>query len=331
MSPTTSLVIKPPAADSLALSPASRLADAFLSGRSPQTIKAYRQDLEDFRAFMQAKDTDAAINSLLATGLGAANELALRYKADLMGRGLAANTINRRLASLRSLVKLGRTLGLISWTLEVKNAKAESYRDTRGPGRTGVRSLVDLVVARKDAKGARDVAILRCLYDLGLRRAEAVRLDLEDLDLAGGTVAILGKGRTQKVKLTLPAETKAVLAAWLDTRGPTPGPLFVNFDRAKKGVGRLTGAGLYAVVRGLGDKAGIKTRPHGLRHAAITEVLDLSGGDVRAAAKFSRHRDLRVLTHYDDSRHDHAGELARRLAAGLGSNERSGTNGEEGN
>ncbi len=48
------------------------------------------------------------------------------------------------------------------------------------------------------------MAILRCLYDLGLRRAEVVRLDLEDLDLAGGTVGILGKGRTQKMKLTLP-------------------------------------------------------------------------------------------------------------------------------
>ncbi len=64
----------------------------------------------------------------------------------------------------------------------------------------------------------------------------------------------------------------------------------MNFDRAKKGAGRLTGAGLYAVVRGLGDKQASRRVSMVLRHAAITEVLDLSGGDVRAAAKFSRHR-----------------------------------------
>ncbi|MBM4072842.1 MAG: integrase [Planctomycetes bacterium] len=319
MSTSTALTLHPAMASAgeLALSPAQRLLDAFLSGRSPQTIRAYRQDLEDFRAFMQAETVEAAVRPMLAGGPGSANELALRYKADLMSRGLAPATVNRRLAALRSMVKLAKTIGLVPWNLEIKNAKAETYRDTRGPGRGGVRQLVDLARDRGDAKGARDLAIIRCLYDLGLRRAEVVRLDLEDLDVAGGTVAVLGKGRTQTVKLTLPAETNAALEAWIAQRGAEPGALFVTFDPARKGPSRLTGSGLYRMVRGLGARLGMKTRPHGLRHAAITEVLDLSGGDVRAAAKFSRHRDLRVLTTYDDSRHNHAGELARRLAAGL--------------
>jgi integrase/recombinase XerC len=47
---------------------------------------------------------------------------------------LQAATINRRLAALRSLVKLTNTLGLVSWTLAVENVKAQAYRDTRGPG-----------------------------------------------------------------------------------------------------------------------------------------------------------------------------------------------------
>ena len=55
-------------------------------------------------------------------------------------------------------------------------------------------------------------------------------------------------------------------------------------------------------------------RPHGLRHAAITEALDLTKGNVRAVQRFSRHRDLRTLTIYDDNRQDLAGEIARQLA-----------------
>jgi integrase/recombinase XerC len=51
-----------------------------------------------------------------------------------------------------------------------------------------------------------------------------------------------------------------------------------------------------------------------VRHASITRVLDLSGGDVRAAQKFSRHRSVATVLRYDDNRRDLAGELARRLA-----------------
>ena len=72
------------------------------------------------------------------------------------------------------------------------------------------------------------------------------------------------------------------------------------------------------MVRGLGERAGLRARPHGLRHAAITRVLDLSGGDVRAAQTFSRHRKIEILLRYDDCREDLAGRLARRLAEDAG-------------
>lgn len=205
-------------------SAAARLLHAFLNGRKPETITAYRQDLEDFQAFIQAPSLEQTARLLLARGGGEANSLALDYKAHLMGRRLSANTINRRLTTLRSLVKLGRTLGLVSWTIEVQSVKSDPYRDTRGPGRAGFRDMLEVLAKRRDGKSMRDRAILRCLYDLGLRRAEALRLDLEDLDMEVGTVAVLGKGRSDKVKLTLPPETRNALEAWITVRGMAPGP-----------------------------------------------------------------------------------------------------------
>ena len=89
--------------------------------------------------------------------------------------------------------------------------------------------------------------------------------------------------------------------------------MFVNFDRAGKGR-RLTGTSLYRIVRDLGLAAGVKARPHGLRHAAITEALDRTGGNVRAVQRFSRHRDLRVLNRSDDNRQDLGGEVAALVA-----------------
>ncbi len=291
------------------------LIDSFLAGRNEQTLRAYRQDLEGFRAFVGAESLDAAAALLLSRSLGEANELALRYRASLVEQNLAAATVNRRLAALRSLVKLARTLGMVSWTLEVANVRAEAYRDTRGPGRGGVGRLLKLLDERQDAKAIRDRATVRLLYDLGLRRGEVLSLDVEHIDLEAGTVAVLGKGRSGRLKLTLPEPTREALRAWLEVRGIEAGPLFVNFDRAGKGW-RLTGRSLHRILQGLGERVGLKLRPHGLRHAAITEALDLTDGNVRAVQRFSRHRDLRVLNLYDDNRTDLGGEVARLVAAG---------------
>ncbi len=296
--------------------PALDLAAAFLAGRSPQTLRAYRKDLDDFRAFAGAATADAAARRLLAGGNGPANALALAYRADLVGRGLAPATVNRRLAALRSLVKLARTLGLVPWALDVEGVRSEPYRDTAGPGLGGVRRLLARLDGRRDPAALRDRAIVRLLFDLGLRRAEVCGLDVADVDLRAATVAVLGKGRAEKARLTLPPATAAALAAWLAARGPGPGPAFVSLSRAHRGH-RLTGQAVYVVVRQLGEAAGVRARPHGLRHAAVTAALD-SGADVRAVQRFSRHRSLQTVVRYDDNRQDLAGGVARKLAEGLG-------------
>lgn len=287
---------------------------AFLAGRTPNTLAAYRRDLDDFAAFMGATSAAEASRVLLEHGHGAANLLALRYRSHLSERRLAPATINRRLAALRSLVALGRTLGLVGWTLEVAGMKSEAYRDTRGPGEDGFRTLLVQLERRTDAKGRRDRALVHLLYDLALRRGEAVALDLADVDLAAGRVAVRGKGRTEKSAQTLPPQTVAALAAWIAVRGIAPGPLFLNADRAGKGGGRLTGRSVARVVGRLGLAVGLAVRPHGLRHAAITAALDATG-DVRRVQRFSRHRDLRTLAVYDDNRQDFAGEVARLVAS----------------
>jgi len=122
----------------------------------------------------------------------------LAYRTNLTDRQLSPATVNRRLAALRSLVTLGRTLGLVPWTLEVPGLKTQAYRDTRGPGIKGVRRLLRATTARTDAKGVRDHAIVRLLFDLGLRRAEVVGLDVADVDLELATLAVRGERQSRQ-------------------------------------------------------------------------------------------------------------------------------------
>jgi integrase/recombinase XerC len=303
-----------PPAGALDATQAQRLLRAFLACRSPATLRAYGRDVADFAAFCSAPTADAAAARLLAHGPGPANELALLYRAHLAERGLSPATVNRRLAALRSLVKLARALGLVGWALEVPGPRSESYRDTRGPGAAAYRRLLARLAGRAGPKALRDAAVLRLLYDLGLRRVEVCRLDLADFDGDGPAVMVLGKGRSEKARLSLPPATAAAVAGWLAARPAGDSPaLFVRLDRGGRG-GRLDGGSVYRLVRELGEGEGVRARPHGLRHSAITAALDAFAGDVRKVQRFSRHRKLDTLLRYDDARRDDAGEVSRRLA-----------------
>lgn len=296
---------------------AQGLLDSFLSGKSERTIEAYRRDLEDFQKFMRAETEREAAKRFLSGSLGEANSIALQYRKHLTERGLQSTTINRRLAALRSLSQMGRTLGMISWTLEVKNQKVEAYRDTRGPGIDNFKKILSLTEARGDAKGIRDKVILRLLFDLGLRRGEVVALDVADLDVERKSIHVMGKGRTQKTELSLATPTIAAMIAWLKVRGESPGPLFLNLDRAKKGDGRISGTSIYRLVKGLGEKIGIKTRPHGIRHSAVTEAVkkaQTNGMDIEEVLDFSRHSDVRTLMIYRDRERNVQGKLSELVA-----------------
>lgn len=286
------------------------LVGAFLAGRNPKTLLAYRKDLEDFQAFIGATSIQDAAAVLTSQGNGAANALALAYRVHLQARGLAPATVNRRLAALRSLVKLARTFGLITWELDVEGMRSETYRDTRGPGLDGFKKMLDLLEQSQDHKAIRDRAILRLLFGMALRRGEVTSLDRSHLDLEGARLSIMGKGRTQRESLSIPSKVLDSLKAWVVLRGEHEGPLFTALDRAHRGH-RLDGSAIYRIVSELGQAVGLKTRPHGLRHAGITAALDSTNGNTRAVQRFSRHKKLETLSLYDDARHDLGGEVAR--------------------
>lgn len=307
------------------IGPADVLA-AFLAGRNPSTLRAYDADLRDFAGFVGADDARAAVASLVTSHKGDGHAVALAWRVHLQARGLAAATVGRKLAALRSVVKLAGQLGLADWELSIGGPRGEGYRDTRGPGDDGWRAVREL--AKREAgehgeggpKRVRDLALARLLHDLGLRRGEACGLDLVDVEFdAEGRpqrVWILGKRRTSREPLTLAGPTAEALGRWIDVRGREPGPVFTRLDRGAKGLSRLTGRSVARIVNGLGERAGLPRRlaPHGLRHQAITAALDKTGGDVRKVQRFSRHHDLKTLVIYDDKRRDGAADVSRMVA-----------------
>lgn len=293
----------------------ARLVRMFLARRSASTRRAYETDLHDFARWLEVGSSAAALAYLVSQGPGPANELAMNYKAALQGRGLSAGTVNRRLSTLRSLMKMGRTIGLCTFGLDVESERSESYRDTRGPDIAKIRGMIGQLQVRADKgkrQGFRDLAIVRLLFNLALRRGEVVSLDVEHYDLPGQRLSIKGKGRAERQWLDLAPTPKvrAALDAWLAVRGNGGGAVFLQCDRLsqhRQGDGRLSAVSVWRMLRKF------EIKPHGLRHSAITLVAERNGGDVFKTMAFSRHKSPSVVTCYIDNLENNGGKMAALL------------------
>jgi integrase-like protein len=133
------------------------------------------------------------------------------------------------------------------------DACARAPRDGPGP---------DSAVRRR-----RDAAFLALAYGCGLRRSEAVAVDLADLDLVSGELRVRrGKGRKPQ-QLNLPPSAVPALQDWLQVRGQEPGPLFCavlksgRLARGGEGLARLSPAAAWRICRERGLKAQIQARP----------------------------------------------------------------------
>ena len=242
------------------------------------------------------------------------------YRHDLVARHLAPATINRRLAAIRSLTKLARLLGVVPWAIEVYDVPQETLRDTRGPGVETVAEMLSLAAEPRDSHAVRNVAMLRVIFDLALRVSEVVRLDVADLELDRGALWVAGKGRGETDVLSLPEATQAAITAWLRVRGTASGPLFLTLGprrNRRRNRRRFTSRGIYRIVSELGEQAGAKVWPHGLRHTAITSAVKAAqehGVTLDEVRQFSRHKNINTLLVYRDRVRDVQGQLAALVA-----------------
>ncbi len=295
----------------------SNAVDLFLrTKRSENTKKAYRRDLRHFFLTTTGQEiTSELVSNFLQVQRTTLLAVALEYRETLRERGLSTAAINRSLATLRSFISYCRKTGKIDFDLsDLDGYPAESYRDTSGPANEQVAAMLN-IPDRSTVKGKRDYALLRLLWSNALRRGEIASCDIQDFDPDSGTLAIMGKGKTQKETVSIRGRTAEALQEWLQVREGGPGePLFIALSYKRNGC-RLTGAGIYYVVKATARAAGINkaVSPHRVRHSSITAALEASGGDVARVQRLSRHSKLETLLIYNDRRKDDQGDISEML------------------
>jgi len=115
--------------------------------------------------------------------------------------------------------------------IQIPSRRDEPFRDTRGPGEESVAKMIATLGKTDSPKARRDQAILRLLFDLGLRRESIVSLDLQHWSDETTTLQVMLKAHSQRMPKRLPPVTSDALKKWIEVRGTQDGPLFVRIDR----------------------------------------------------------------------------------------------------
>jgi len=290
-----------------------------IASKHKQTTRnTYKQGLKHFANYLLSGTislgkkvdlTECQVRAILVEFLSfeakLANAYLGAYQSKMIEVGYSPNSINVKVASIKALVRYAFDYEQCNFLLDkVKSLTPEIYRDTKGTNVANIKAMLELPDTTT-VKGKRDYAILRLLWDCGLRRGEVASLNIADFNGSDLSLQIKGKGRLSKEKIYLSPQCCEAIQSWLDVRYQLKAdyPLFISLDNATNGH-RLTTKSIYRITKKYSAEVplGKVLSPHQVRHSAITAVLDASNGNVRLAQKFSRHKNLDVLTKYDDNR-----------------------------
>lgn len=220
---------------------------------------------------------------------------------------LKKSTQNYYLIALRGLLEffVEKKISSLSPS-EVKLAKDKSDKEVKFLKLQQLENL--LMTPDINTKiGIRDRAILECLFSTGLRVAELVALDAEQIKIDKNTkdleVAVIGKG--SKVRTVYFSE-RAIkwLKEYLSKRNDMDEALFINYKPgASKSSDsrRLTSRSIEDIVKKYVKISGlpIMATPHTLRHSFATDLLS-QGADLRLVQEFLGHRNIattQIYTH----------------------------------
>lgn len=289
----------------------SRLVESWLARRK-KSMRAYQGSVAAFAGWLGStrqrtlSGTDA-LQILFACAPAQANDLVEQWIEDL-SEDHAPGTVKARLSAIRSLVKFARKAGHIDWQLDVDAPASESYRDMAGPDPEAIGCLIDMIAAKRNtAVGARDWCLLSLMLFLALRRFEIAACRVQSVEFAHRRLWVLGKKRNEPEAVEMTDRTITALRAWLNHHAdPRPdAPLVHALGNRRAANGGLTADGIHAIFQQYAEKISeqlgrpIQYRPHGFRHASITQLV-VEGKDAETIRRFARHRTLATTQKYID-------------------------------
>ena len=209
------------------------------------------------------------------------------FKAELMAKKTVGNaTKSQALTAMRSFLEWGSALGGHSLNMhQVKYLLPLPQVKVITPHEIMSDKEVAQYLAAAKRQGRRDYALLVVALGSGVRVAELVNLDIQDIRFDGmGDVIHVRQGKGGKDRMVpVRKEVRRAVDSYLEETGRKPtdkGPLFLCEDRAMgcRDSWRLTTKSATRIVKAMAEAAGIRKRisPHALRHTFASATFVLS-------------------------------------------------------
>jgi integrase/recombinase XerC len=257
---------------------------------SPATVRAYASDLR------------ALVRSLTGDGersWGTVDPEDLRWELARRGRSWSPRTRARKLSALRTFGRYGIRQGW--WDTDPAARLTRPKLPPSLPRALTPDESAGLLDYPWGPQERRDAALFELAYGAGLRAAELVGLDVEQVDLDRSEVRVRGKGSKERV-VPFGRKARAALEAWLrEEGGPPSGPLFTTRP-GRRMSDRTLRRRLHRRV--LEVALGRPVTPHMLRHSFATHLLE-GGADLRAIQQMLGHASLSTTQRYTAVSVDH--------------------------
>jgi integrase/recombinase XerD len=262
------------------------------------TLASYRRDLSRYREFLAGRGiTDAAA----VQEADVTDFLAALREGSPERPALSASSAARTLVAVRGFHRFLALEGVVG--ADPAAAVSPPRPPKRLPKAIGVDEVERLLEAASlgdTPTSLRDRALLELLYGAGARISEAVGLDLDDVDLEGGAVRLLGKGDKERI-VPLGTYAREAVTAYLVRARPAlaahgrgTAAVFLNQRGA-----RLSRQSAWATISAVAERAGLSAHvsPHTLRHSFATHLLD-GGADVRVVQELLGHASVTTTQVY---------------------------------
>lgn len=258
---------------------------------SDKTILAYQKDLSQFEAF--GEEGCQGKTPLEVTG-----ELVRDWIVNLMDEGYSVASVNRKLSSLRSYYK---------YLLKKGEVRVDPLQKVVGPKKSkplpvflkekDMDRLLDEENFADDFEGWRDRLILEVFYETGIRKAELIGLNSQDVDFSTNIIKVLGKRNKERL-IPFGSRLGILLQEYIKKRNET---VLQNSDAffVRKNGERLSESIVASIVRRNLSKvvAVRKKSPHVLRHTFATAMLN-HGAELDSIKELLGHESLSTTEIY---------------------------------